>query len=93
MPDLMKIGGVTGWMQTAALADASGTPVSTHLFIEFSSHVLAATPGRHFLEWMDLASPMLAEDLPDVTNGFLTPTSGPGAGLHWNEKSVHAYSA
>ncbi|MBK6629908.1 MAG: hypothetical protein IPG33_02050 [Betaproteobacteria bacterium] len=30
MPEAMKIGGVTGWLQAAALAQAAGTPVSSH---------------------------------------------------------------
>src|SRR5260221_7512109 len=37
MPDVMKIGGVTGWLRAAALAQASGTPVSNHLFPEISA--------------------------------------------------------
>jgi mandelate racemase len=30
MPDLMKIGGITGWMRAAALAEAASLPVSSH---------------------------------------------------------------
>jgi hypothetical protein len=29
MPDLMRIGGVTGWMRSAAIAGASGHPMSS----------------------------------------------------------------
>ena len=57
MPDAMKIGGVTGWMQAAALADSAGMPISTHLFPEVSVHLMAATPTRHWLEFVDWASP------------------------------------
>jgi mandelate racemase len=45
MPDLMKIGGITGWQRTAALAEAAGLPVSSHIFPEVSAHALLATPG------------------------------------------------
>ena len=44
MLDVMKIGGVTGWMQAASLADAASLPVSSHIFVETSAHLLAATP-------------------------------------------------
>ena len=32
MPDLMRIGGVTGWLRAAAIAGAAGMPMSTHLY-------------------------------------------------------------
>ena len=41
MPDAMKIGGVTGWLRAAALAESAGLPVSSHLFPEVSAHLLA----------------------------------------------------
>src|SRR5215211_3880504 len=44
MPDAMKIGGVTGWLRTAALAGAAGIPLSSHLFPEISAHLLAVSP-------------------------------------------------
>jgi mandelate racemase len=36
MPDVMRIGGVTGWMRAAAVAGASGRPMSNHLYPEVS---------------------------------------------------------
>jgi mandelate racemase len=50
MPDAMKIGGVTGWFRTAALAEAAGIPLSSHLFPEISAHLLAVSPTKHWLE-------------------------------------------
>ena len=44
MPDAMKIGGVTGWLRTAALAEAGGILLSSHLFPEISAHLLAVSP-------------------------------------------------
>jgi len=43
MPDLMRIGGETGWMRSAAIAGASGHPLSSHLYPEVSAHLLRAT--------------------------------------------------
>src|ERR1039457_3453571 len=40
MPDLMRIGGVTGWLQPAAIADMTGLPMSSHLYPEGSGHLL-----------------------------------------------------
>ena len=41
MPDLARIGGVTGWMHAAGLAAAHGIPMSSHLFPEVSAHLNA----------------------------------------------------
>ena len=43
MPDLMRIGGVTGWMRAAAIAGAAGLPLSSHLYASVSSHLLRAS--------------------------------------------------
>ncbi len=53
MPDLERIGGVYGWQRAAALAFANGIEMSSHLFPEVSTHLLAATPTCHFLEYVD----------------------------------------
>ena len=34
MPDLMRIGGVSGWLRSAPIAAAAGVQVSTHLYPE-----------------------------------------------------------
>ena len=47
MPDLERIGGVTGWRQAAELAAAHRIKMSSHLFPEMSAHLLAATPTCH----------------------------------------------
>ncbi|MFO1059400.1 MAG: enolase C-terminal domain-like protein [Dongiaceae bacterium] len=86
MPDVMKIGGVTGWMQAAALAEAAALPVSSHIFVEASAHLLAATPTAHWLEHLDLAGPIL-RDPPQPVEGRLT-ARGPGLGLDWDEAAI-----
>ena len=93
MPDANKVGGVTGWMAAAALAEAAGVPVSSHAFIEFSAHLLAATPGRHRLEWLDFARPILAAGSPELMNGDVVVPGAPGAGLEWDEEGVARYAA
>jgi mandelate racemase len=36
MPDLMKIGGITGWTRAMAQAEAASLPMSSHIFVEAS---------------------------------------------------------
>ena len=79
MPDVQQIGGVTGWLRAAALAQAAGVPCSSHLFIEASAHLLAVTPTCHWIEYLDMAGPIMAEPLRPV-DGTLHAPPGPGSG-------------
>jgi len=89
MPDLMKCGGVTGWLQVTAQAEAANIPMSSHLFAEASAHTLAVTPTAHWLEFLDFARVILAHPA-EIIDGTLT-ARGPGLGLEWNEASVAKY--
>jgi mandelate racemase len=90
MPDLARIGGVSGWMQAAGVAAARGVPMSSHLMPEASAHVLAASPTCHWLEYVDWAGVLLHEPLR-VENGCVVPSDGPGTGLDWDERAVAHY--
>jgi mandelate racemase len=90
MPDLERIGGVTGWLRAAGLAAGHEIAMSSHLFPEVSAHLLAATPTAHWLEYMDWAAPILREPVA-VVDGFVTPSNTPGVGLGWNEDAVERY--
>ena len=92
MPDVMKIGGVSGWLEASGLASAHGIPLSSHIFPEISAHLLCATPGAHYLEWLDFAGPVLATP-GEIAKGCLIPTEKPGSGIDWNEEAVTQYSA
>lgn len=87
MPDAMRIGGVTGWMRTAALADAHGIPLSGHALPELSVHLLAATPTAHWLEYADIVESILQEPL-SLRDGHMEAPDRPGFGLVWDEKAV-----
>jgi len=92
MPDLMRIGGVTGWLRAAALAEPQGLPVSSHLFTEVSAHLMRVTPGAQWLEWTDWVHPILAEPF-EVKEGAVVIPDRPGNGIAWNEEKLAAYGA
>ena len=87
MPDVERIGGVSGWVEAAAIANVSGVEMSSHLFPEICSHLLAATPTAHWLEYVDWADAIVQEPLR-VDGGYLAPSARPGSGLVWNEEAV-----
>ena len=92
MPDVQRIGGVTGWLRAAALAHAHDIEMSSHLFPEYSCHLLAVTPTRHWLEYVDWAAPVLADPV-QVKDGNVLIPDRPGAGITWNEEAVRRYAA
>jgi mandelate racemase len=90
MPDLERIGGVSGWLQAAGLAAANEIEMSSHLYSEVSAHLLAVTPTAHWLEYMDWATPILREPIRIVDGAAVTPDR-PGAGLEWDDDAVARY--
>lgn len=92
MPDFMRIGGVTGWMQSAGIAASAGIPLSTHLYPEVAAHVMRATETAHWLEWQDWADPLLQQPFA-ISNGMLHIPDTPGIGLEWNEDAVRTHLA
>jgi mandelate racemase len=91
MPDVARIGGVTGWIQAAGIAAAHRIEMSSHLLPELSAHLLAATPTCHFLEWVDWANAVLEEPMR-VEDGFARIPDRPGTGLVWRRDAVQALS-
>ncbi len=91
MPDLMRIGGVTGWMRAAAIAGAAGHPMSSHLYPEVSAHLLRATESADWLEWRDWGNPIIAEPF-EVKDGFATVPDRPGNGIEWDEDAVRRFA-
>ena len=89
MPDLMKVGGVTGWLRVAGQADAASIPMSSHLFAEASAHMLAVTPTAHWLEVLDLGRSILTNPI-EIVDGAIT-ARGHGLGLEWDEAAVAKY--
>jgi mandelate racemase len=90
MPDAQRIGGVTGWMRAAALAQGAGMEMSSHLFPEVSCHLLAVTPTCHWLEYVDWADPVLEEPVR-VKDGHVQIPERPGIGMRWDEKAVKRF--
>jgi mandelate racemase len=90
MLDVMKLGGVTGWLRAAALAESAGLLASSHTFPEFSAHLLGVTPTCHWLEYLDHAGPILREPM-HIKDGYAVIPDRPGSGLQWNEDALQRW--
>ena len=91
MPDLMRIGGVTGWMRAAAIAGAAGLPLSSHLYPVVSAQLLRASESADWLEWSDWAEPVLAQPFP-AKDGIAQVSNAAGNGLAWDEAAIKTFA-
>ena len=91
MPDVMKIGGVSGWLEAAAMADANNIRMSNHLWPEISARLLCCTPTAHWLEYSDWWNPVLASPL-QIKDGMAIVDNSIGSGIDWNEDAVSRFS-
>ncbi|MBG0796889.1 mandelate racemase [Methylocystis sp. L43] len=87
MPDFMRIGGVTGWLKSAAIAAAFGAPISTHLYPEVGAHVMRVSETSHWLEWQNWVNPILKQPY-EVVDGMLHMPAVAGTGLDWDEAAI-----
>ena len=90
MPDLERIGGVTGWQRAAELARAGGISMSSHLYPEVSAHLLAVTPTAHWLEYVDWANALVTEPLRIADGKAIIPDRH-GNGLEWDPDAVRRF--
>lgn len=90
MPDLMKIGGVSGWMRAAALAQARELAGSSHLWPELSAQLLCCTPTAHWLEYADWWNPILKAP-QTLEKGMAIVDDAIGSGVEWNQDAVDEY--
>ena len=90
MPDLERIGGVSGWLGAAKLAAERGIRMSSHLYSEASAHLLAVTPTAHFLEYVDWADKVVQEPLK-IVDGHAVIPDRPGIGIVWDKAAVDRY--
>jgi L-alanine-DL-glutamate epimerase-like enolase superfamily enzyme len=85
MPDATRCGGITGFLDAAALARAFGIPLSAHTAPALHLHACCAVPEVRHLEYFhDHArlEPMLFEGVQEVRDGKLRPDlTVPGHGL------------
>lgn len=90
MMDLQRVGGISAWMQVAAMASAWGKPVVPHVFHEISIHLLAAVPSALFLEYVPWWE-VLFRDTPKLVEGGMRPPDGPGLGLAFDTDAIERF--
>ena len=92
MIDLMRAGGITGWLKIAGMAEAFNLPVVSHLVPEIHVHLIAAIPNGLTVEYMPWTFAMF-EEVPQPQKGELVVPKKPGLGLKFDEAALKRYGA
>ena len=88
--DLPRVGGITEWMKVAAMAQAWNLPVASHLFHDFSMHLIAAIPNGLIVEYMPWWD-AIYQAPPQVKNGYIEIPDIPGLGLELDPEALKKY--
>jgi len=88
--DLQRVGGVTEWIKVATIAEAWNLPVASHLFHDFSMHLIAAIPNGLIVEYMPWWDAIYQEP-PQVKDGYIRIPDKPGLGLELDAEAIKRY--
>ena len=95
--DITRCGGVTGFLQVAALCQAHNVPLSAHTAPALHTHIVCAAPMFRNLEYFHdhvRIERMLFDGLPALVNGQLRPDlSRPGLGLELKRAEAEKLAA
>jgi len=93
--DVTRCGGVTGFLQAAALAAARNVQVSGHCAPNLHAHVASAVPNLRHVEYFhdhQRIEDLLFDGALSPLGGSMTPDPGqPGMGLTLRESDAEAY--
>lgn len=84
-PDLIRIGGVEDWRESAALAAAHHIPTLPHYYKDYDVPLLCTVPmavGAESFDWID----GIIDNTMTIENGFALPRRTPGWGFRFKEE-------
>ena len=91
--DVCRVGGITPYLDIAALARAYDAPMAPHFVVELSATLLAAVPNALCGEWTDggtLTELGVIEPQPPQ-HGYFVPRDTPGHGLVFDRGWLKAH--
>ena len=86
-PDILRLGGVEGWRNSAILANAHGLPVLPHYYKEYDVPLLCTIPnayGAESFNWMD---GLVDHPIP-IREGMAYPLPDPGWGFSFLDANL-----
>lgn len=86
-PDVLRLGGIEGWRDSAILANAHGLPVLPHYYKEYDVPLLCTIPhayGAESFDWMD----ELVDHRIPIRDGMAHPLPGAGWGFSFHDANL-----
>lgn len=86
-PDILRIGGVEAWRESAAIAHAYDIPVLPHYYKDYDIPLLCTIPNGVGAESFDWIDPLI--DYPiEINNGMARPHNRPGWGFSFKDECL-----
>jgi L-alanine-DL-glutamate epimerase-like enolase superfamily enzyme len=85
--DIVRVGGITPYLEIAALARAWNVPLAPHFMMEVTGQVLCCLPNAYILENIDGGSLSDLKALVEpvrIVDGYFTPPAKPGHGIEFD---------
>lgn len=81
-PDILRIGGVEAWLESAALANSSRLPVLPHYYKDYDVPLVCSIPNGVGVESFDWIDPLIDHPM-QIKNGYAYPHQRPGWGFNF----------
>jgi len=90
-PDILRLGGVEGWLDSAAFAQAHHLPVLPHYYKEYDAPLACTIPHAYGVESFDWVDPLLSHPLK-IEQGHAWPSERPGWGFSFKDSRLRELS-
>lgn len=86
-PDILRLGGVEAWRESAALAASFNVPVLPHYYKDYDIPLLCTIPNGAGAESFDWIDPLIDHPL-EIKNGMAHPHNRPGWGFKFKDQHL-----
>lgn len=86
-PDILRLGGVEAWRDSAALAGAFNIPVLPHYYKDYDIPLLCTIPNGAGAESFDWIDPLIDHPL-EIVNGVARPHDRAGWGFNFKDECL-----
>ena len=86
-PDILRLGGVEGWLDSADLARKHGLPVLPHYYKEYDAPLCCTIPDAYGVESFDWVDGIIDRPLR-IENGRAYPADEPGWGFGFKDEAL-----
>ena len=83
-PDILRLGGVEGWLDSAALAREHRLPVLPHFYKEYDTALACTIPDAYGVESFDWVDGLIDRPVR-FADGYATPSEAPGWGFRFKD--------